>query len=345
MEVALRIGALAKRIRVFGVRAWMRASSTVVPGPARPIESVPICYEQAFGGTDPDAPAGKSTRSGQNPVGKGFTHRPADLLDTAAPQLEPIDGAPLRGGPFDVAPAGFGAIAPGWFPRARFAGTYDDAWKESRAPLLPRDFDERFYQVAPLDQQLPRPLPAGETIELFNLTPDGYLRLRTPDIQLQMRVIFRDGEERVGVTLHTVLLDPGRASRADGLARCPGVPRTRSQAAHGSSQLGRRPLIPVTVNINGLSVIHQGSDGIATATAPDVCLTPSPSGPIPIPYPNIAMSSDLTGGTTTVTIDGSPAAIQSEVRQEHRRRSRERGRRDERRLCPGGDVHLRSLRR
>ena len=208
MEVALRIGALAKRIRVFGVRAWMRASSTVVPGPARPIESVPICYEQAFGGTDPDAPAGKSTRSGQNPVGKGFTHRPADLLDTAAPQLEPIDGAPLRGGPFDVAPAGFGAIAPGWFPRARFAGTYDDAWKESRAPLLPRDFDERFYQVAPLDQQLPRPLPAGETIELFNLTPDGYLRLRTPDIQLQMRVIFRDGEERVGVTLHTVLLDP-----------------------------------------------------------------------------------------------------------------------------------------
>jgi uncharacterized Zn-binding protein involved in type VI secretion len=68
--------------------------------------------------------------------------------------------------------------------------------------------------------------------------------------------------------------------------------------------------VPVTVNINGLSAVHQGSDGMATATAPNVCLTPGPSGPVPVPYPNIAMSSDLVGGTTTVTIDGSPAAIQ-----------------------------------
>ena len=51
--------------------------------------------------------------------------------------------------------------------------------------------------------------------------------------------------------------------------------------------------MPVTVNINELSVIHQTSNGIATATVPDICQTPSPSGPIPIPYPNIAMSSDL----------------------------------------------------
>lgn len=69
--------------------------------------------------------------------------------------------------------------------------------------------------------------------------------------------------------------------------------------------------MPVTVNINGLSAVHQGSNGIAMATAPDVCLTPGPpSGPVPVPYPNIAMSSDLVSGTTTVTIDGSPAAIQ-----------------------------------
>jgi len=69
--------------------------------------------------------------------------------------------------------------------------------------------------------------------------------------------------------------------------------------------------VPVTVNVNDLSVIHQTSNGIATATVPDVCKTPSAAGPVPIPYPNIAMSSDLVSGTTTVTIDGSPAAIQS----------------------------------
>jgi uncharacterized Zn-binding protein involved in type VI secretion len=67
--------------------------------------------------------------------------------------------------------------------------------------------------------------------------------------------------------------------------------------------------MPVTVNINGLSVIHQRSGGVATATVPDVCKTPSPAGPIPIPYSNVAQSSDLVDGTSTVTIDGSSAAI------------------------------------
>jgi uncharacterized Zn-binding protein involved in type VI secretion len=46
------------------------------------------------------------------------------------------------------------------------------------------------------------------------------------------------------------------------------------------------------------------------ATVPDVCKTPSSAGPIPIPYPNIAMSSDLVSGTTSVTVNGSSAAIQ-----------------------------------
>jgi hypothetical protein len=67
----------------------------------------------------------------------------------------------------------------------------------------------------------------------------------------------------------------------------------------------------VTVNINGLSSLHQTSGGIATATLPDVCKTPPYS--TPVPYPNIALSSDLVGGTVTVTLDGSPAAIQSSM--------------------------------
>jgi hypothetical protein len=60
----------------------------------------------------------------------------------------------------------------------------------------------------------------------------------------------------------------------------------------------------VTININNLSLCHKGSNGISTATVPDVCKTPSPGGPVPVPYPNIAMSSDLVEGTTTVEADG-----------------------------------------
>ena len=55
---------------------------------------------------------------------------------------------------------------------------------------------------------------------------------------------------------------------------------------------------------NGLTLCHKGSNGISQATLPDVCKTPTPGGPVPMPYPNIAFSSDLAKGTTTVHADG-----------------------------------------
>ena len=48
-------------------------------------------------------------------------------------------------------------------------------------------------------------------------------------------------------------------------------------------------VVPAKVNVNMRTVVHQASNGIAMGF-PDVCKTPSPVGPIPIPYPNIAMS-------------------------------------------------------
>lgn len=66
--------------------------------------------------------------------------------------------------------------------------------------------------------------------------------------------------------------------------------------------------MPVTVGVNNLSVVHAASNGV-TSAFPDVCKTPSPAGPIPIPYPNIAMSSDTAQGAGTVKCDGNPACV------------------------------------
>jgi hypothetical protein len=66
--------------------------------------------------------------------------------------------------------------------------------------------------------------------------------------------------------------------------------------------------MPVTVGVNFLSVVHAGSNGV-TIAFPDVCKTPSPAGPIPIPYPNIAKSSDTAKGTTKVKCDGNPVCV------------------------------------
>ena len=40
---------------------------------------------------------------------------------------------------------------------------------------------------------------------------------------------------------------------------------------------------------------------------PDVCLTPTPAGPIPIPYPNIAMGPTAIPNCPTILIMGMPA--------------------------------------
>jgi hypothetical protein len=66
--------------------------------------------------------------------------------------------------------------------------------------------------------------------------------------------------------------------------------------------------MPVTVGVNFLSVVHKDSGGV-TMAFPDVCKTPSPAGPVPIPYPNIAKSQDTAQGASTVTSDGNPTCV------------------------------------
>jgi hypothetical protein len=66
--------------------------------------------------------------------------------------------------------------------------------------------------------------------------------------------------------------------------------------------------MPVTVGVNFLSVVHASSNG-TTIAFPDVCKTPTPGGPVPIPYPNIAMSSNTAKGTKKVKCDGQSTCV------------------------------------
>ena len=58
-----------------------------------------------------------------------------------------------------------------------------------------------------------------------------------------------------------------------------------------------------TVFANSRGVAHKSSGG-QSPIFPDVCKTPTPGGPVPIPYPNVGMSSNTSSGPTTVTTDG-----------------------------------------
>ena len=64
--------------------------------------------------------------------------------------------------------------------------------------------------------------------------------------------------------------------------------------------------MPVTIKVNGVvnSLAHKGASHSSPATLPDVCKTPTPGGPIPMPYPNFSVSGSLANGSTTVKADG-----------------------------------------
>ncbi len=68
--------------------------------------------------------------------------------------------------------------------------------------------------------------------------------------------------------------------------------------------------MPATVNVNFRTIVHKKSTGMSIAF-PDVCKTPTPVGPIPIPYPNIAQSTDTDKGSKKVKMDGEPIMLQS----------------------------------
>ncbi|WP_287175559.1 DUF4150 domain-containing protein [Mesorhizobium sp.] len=62
--------------------------------------------------------------------------------------------------------------------------------------------------------------------------------------------------------------------------------------------------MPTHIVVNSLGLTYKGTIGISIATIPDVCKTPTPGGPVPLPYPNFANQGTLKGGTTTVFAKG-----------------------------------------
>lgn len=69
-------------------------------------------------------------------------------------------------------------------------------------------------------------------------------------------------------------------------------------------------LAGITVGVNNLAVVHKSSNGV-TIAFPDVCKTPTPGGPIPIPYPNIAKSSDTTKGSRRTKVSALEKSVEN----------------------------------
>ena len=213
VDVGLRVDGMSKHFTVVGDRVWRVTASGIVASHPQPFTSMPITYDRAFGGVD-DRHEDTSQHAAfmRNPAGRGFhKHLRAEWLDNAAlPNTEELGRTIASPDSFEYMPMALGPLGRAWEPRSKFAGTYDDKWLEDQFPYLPFDFDERFYQAAPLDQQIPYP-QGGEEIVLANLSPDGVERFVLPTFDAPFHVFPKGGGREDGrLVLDTIVLEPDR---------------------------------------------------------------------------------------------------------------------------------------
>jgi hypothetical protein len=194
VRVGLRVGDWVKQFDVVGAREWRVLGPAVTATRPLPFRRMPFSYDTAFGGVDAldpddDLPAVYE----DNPVGTGFAavRNQSRLSGLPLPNTEEVGQEVLS--PYgSYRPMALGPVGRGWPERRRYAGTYDDHWKDNVFPFLPADFDERYYQMAPADQQIPPPAP-GTPVIAVGLTPRGREAFRLPDTALPLRV-FRGRE-------------------------------------------------------------------------------------------------------------------------------------------------------
>jgi len=209
VDVYMAVGSVEKHLRIFGDRVWDRnVLGGLTLSRPEPFESLPIQYERAYGGWDRASSSPSEHRlDARNPIGTGFATDPEHCVGHLAPNVE-YPHQLIRSWKDRPMPAGLNAIECHWSPRREFAGTYDERWQRNRFPLWAEDFDSRYNQCAPGDQQANGFLRGGERVELINLSPGGRLCFQLPRVYPFFQTRF--GRKRVEhrAQLSTVILEP-----------------------------------------------------------------------------------------------------------------------------------------
>ncbi len=226
----VRVGDKRKTLRLHGPRQFRSGWSGWNIGPAQPVTSVALDYRLAYGGCI-DIPAGLASdgqpdtlKYASNPAGcgwlpdavalKGLSKPVRQFVDLwisnqktlPAPQIEAVD-TPVTAPQQNAIPQGLSPIARWWAPRISYQGNYDDPWQTTRAPLLPTDFDSRYYQSANADMVATPYLVGNESVTLVGLLKER-VEMELPGWRIIAAVEHTSGEHTVSLpVLDTVRFD------------------------------------------------------------------------------------------------------------------------------------------
>jgi len=207
----IRVGAIVgdwqKQFDVVGNRYWLKGLAGWKPSSPEPFVKKELSWMSAYGGID-EYKEGQAEYCMLNPAGVGFWHKLNDRLNgMPVPNTEQAD-RPIKMPGGNYIPQGFGPIGRHWEPRRQYAGTYDEKWEAQKAPFLPDDFDEQFYQCAPADQQVAF-LKGGESIYLHHLTEEAALQFQLPDKLTVVMSVIKRGGQRVSLNpcADTLIID------------------------------------------------------------------------------------------------------------------------------------------
>ncbi|CAM2010606.1 DUF2169 family type VI secretion system accessory protein [Acanthopleuribacter pedis] len=186
----VQVGIHTAAYKILGRRNWVYsgAESRWMLEDPKPVPTVPLRYEQAYGGRG--EVDGEEKVFGKNPLGTGFVApaHPSDGDKVKAPQIE-MPGYPVTELGGDYLPAGLCATYEDW-------GLHSD------------DAPYAACNRAHPSLMFPGKVPADAWVTLTNLSPEGRLSFGLPPYQMINLVRYVDGGMLPGaMVLDTIAID------------------------------------------------------------------------------------------------------------------------------------------
>jgi hypothetical protein len=215
ITAGIRVGRVSKAFSVLGPRQWLPGALGATAGKPQPFTEQSIGYADAFGGTHVMADRPEFSEALMaNPAGRGWFPKSAgtaEIVGMPMPNTEAL-GQPIDDPHGNFSPMALGPVGRHWQPRVSFAGTYDDAWLADCFPFLPPDFDNRYYQAAPPDQQTEH-LRGGEDVLLLNLTRQERAGFKVPRLEVPVTFFLKKNRhQRVTAVIDTLVIDTDAAA-------------------------------------------------------------------------------------------------------------------------------------